>query len=178
MEKRRLAQIIDHLLNKHHKYLRDVMPRIKKDLSSMKTLPLEGDLKKKVDSVGEILQDIGMDIDQHLMKEENILFPTICDMEEAASSGAAGGSMGCGVQGPVNQMLYEHNTIKESLAHMEKDIQDISTLIRETGHGEKDFVQGLIKNSLEMKADLLEHIRIEEEDLFPSAMSLESEMGE
>lgn len=177
MGEKRLSEVIDLLLNKHHKYLRDIMPVINKDLSSFKKLSFGPDLKGKMDSVDEIVRDIDMDISQHLMKEENILFPTINDMEEAALSGNADGPIGCGTEGPINQMKYEHDIIKESLARLEKDVREISGLIDKTEHKDKDFVRNFIKNALEMKEDLLLHIKIEEEDLFPAALSLESKMG-
>ncbi len=176
MEGKNLSETIDHLLDKHHQYLRDVLPVIKKDLASIKALSLEGKLKENVDSIHEILQEVDVDISQHLMKEENILFPTIKDMEESVASGQADGPIGCGVQGPVSQMLYEHNVLKESLNHMESDIQEFSGLIQGTQfEGEK--TKGLIRSCLEMKSDLLTHIKIEEEDLFPRAMNLESKVS-
>jgi regulator of cell morphogenesis and NO signaling len=177
MGEKKLSEIIDHLLNKHHKYLRDIMPVINKDMAAVKGLTLNPELKAKMDSVSEIVRDVDTDISQHLMKEENILFPTILDIEEAVLSGKADGHIGCGAEGPINQMKYEHDIIKESLARLEKDVKDISEMIPKTEHKDKDFVINFLKNSLEMKGDLLLHIKIEEEDLFPAAISLESKMG-
>ncbi|MBI5185138.1 MAG: hemerythrin domain-containing protein [Nitrospinae bacterium] len=177
MGEKRLSEVIDLLLSKHHKYLRDIMPVVNKDLSSFKKLSLGPELKGKMDSVDEIVRDVDMDISQHLMKEENILFPTIIDMEEAVLSGKTDGHMGCGAEGPINQMKYEHDIIKESLARLEKDVKDISEMVQKTEHKDKEFVRNFIKNSLEMKEDLLLHIKIEEENLFPAAISLESKMG-
>lgn len=97
------------------------------------------------------------EMDNHMMKEEMILFPMIERSE--ATSGAA--MMGCGVQGPISQMLYEHREAKELLLQITDATKRIDGID-----------QGLSADVTWLNDDLYEHIRKEEEELFPGALRL------
>jgi iron-sulfur cluster repair protein YtfE (RIC family) len=98
-------------------------------------------------------------MDQHLMKEERILFPTIVEIELCVIEGTEPQIMACGVMGPVNQAVYEHNQIREIL----------NAIVRDCPHtGREDLNEAVVA----LREHVLDHIHIEEDELFPLAEEL------
>ncbi|MFN7143705.1 MAG: hemerythrin domain-containing protein [Myxococcota bacterium] len=93
-------------------------------------------------------------LDEHLMKEEAILFPMIL----ALCEGNGGG--GCGVHGPIAQMQHEHETIRA----LEEELRT-----------ERARAGTLGPDLLRLLDDLAEHAAKEDEALFPAALRLAEE---
>ncbi|MHB0999381.1 MAG: hemerythrin domain-containing protein [Armatimonadota bacterium] len=143
---------IHFIISTHHQFLRRESPQLRKALTE---LPDTSEARRCSMNLEVLLNDI----DQHLMKEERILFPTIEEIELSLIQGRDTQITACGVIGPINQMVFEHDQVKELLRSLDNDCSKI-------GNDE-------ISRSISiLKLDLLEHIRIEEEELFPLARRL------
>lgn len=149
------GELIQHLLERYHDGARESMDRM---------LPLLQQLKAEQGLDGEVVGKVEwvfQDMNQHLMKEERILFPYLSGM-----FGGSGGGPACfgSPEGPMRVMEMEHEQALGVLAE-----------IRELCHGyvcdeEKESTLG--RFMAELKAfheDLLHHIHLENNLLFPSA---------
>src|SRR3990172_5403571 len=97
-----LPGLIARICSTHHEFLRAVLPRLDKNLRVLREHPDES-ARTLWHTVFRTFFNLRMEIEEHLMKEERILFPTIKSLAEHRAP-----AMGCGVHGPVQQMILEH----------------------------------------------------------------------
>ena len=164
----RLEALCGKIHDTHHVYLKENLPRLAALIvrENGKTDPsARGEMK----TIVERFRALSGEITAHLMKEEQILFPTILSIERAlAGDRTAGRDIHCGVSPPVRQMIFEHEGAKQLL----RDIEAASGAIRsQGGYVPEELLSGLAQ----LGADLTEHIRKEEEELFPAAVRAESD---
>lgn len=152
IDRRSAVDLIHHIISTHHAFLRTEAPRLRRTMSELPNVP-EGNRCRMN------LEHLLRDIDDHLLKEERILFPTIEEMELSVIEEREPRVMACGVVGPINQMIYEHMGVRELLRVLDADCPKL---------GRDDIVQSVTR----LRDDLLEHIRVEEEELFPMAEEL------
>ena len=148
-----LRDLIRHIVTEHHGYLRRNLPVIADGVSA------RGDVELAA-AFGRLRQELML----HLTKEESVLFPAIDRLESAQASGeplpkAYFGSMRL----PVQILEEEHHIADVALARI-RELTDGFTVPR----GEL----GAALKALD--ADLHEHMRLENEVLFPRVMDLES----
>lgn len=78
-------KLIDYIVNIHHRYLWEEMPKLSK--LTLKILSVHGDkhpiLLEKVKSLYEALRK---ELEEHLKKEEEVLFPLMKSCEEAGEN--------------------------------------------------------------------------------------------
>ena len=130
--------LIDDILENHHKPLRTSLPQLEEALSA-------------VPSLQKVLQELMWTMNDHMMKEEAILFPSI-----SALARGEGGS-GCGVLGPIQQMRHEHT-----------EIRALEATLRQRS-GEAGAAEPAL---LAMLDDLAIHADKEDTQLFPAALEL------
>jgi regulator of cell morphogenesis and NO signaling len=161
------ASLIDHILEKHHAYLRSEMPRLAGMLA--KVIDVHGDrhpdLLRPLAPVYSALQ---RELDEHMWKEENILFPLIRLMEQARSLGEAPPRMPVG--GPIQMMEMEH----ESAGNALRQLRQISADYQPPEDACNTY-RALLDGLKTMEADLHEHIHLENNILFPKALELQGE---
>lgn len=163
-----LAELADEIEATHHVYLKSELPLLQEAVSRLAEKasgPEAGQLR-------ESLARLSAEIAEHLFKEEQILFPTIRRLEEALEAGGelSPSVFGCGTQGPIAQMNFEHELAREAL----DKIRDALEAIEATGRATDEAAE-LRPRLFRLRDDLLEHIRAEEEELFPRALKLEAE---
>lgn len=108
----------------------------------------------------------------HMMKEENLLFPYLSQMESAVLAGEPVPPPFFGsVQNPIARMLAEHDDAGELLAQIRKQAggfhppDDACPSYRALYHGLEEF-----------ERDLHHHIHLENNILFPRAVNLERDV--
>lgn len=148
MKLKELAQLI---LDTHHADMKAKVPPLAAKIEALRNQK-KGD--EQVERLYRSFFRLKADIESHLWKEEMILFPMIMQMDESGSA-----PTGCGIQGPVTQMNHEHAEVKLMLAEITDATKRIGGLDPEITTG-CDWVN----------TDLYEHIRKEEEELFPGAL--------
>ncbi|MCB0964488.1 MAG: DUF542 domain-containing protein, partial [Acidimicrobiales bacterium] len=67
--------LVDHVLEHHHAYLRDELPRL--EALAHKVRSVHGGLHPELIEVEALVRDLRHDLEPHLDKEERVLFPAI-----------------------------------------------------------------------------------------------------
>ncbi len=154
-----LLEPIEQIIGTHHAYLRRVLPEILRKIQAAPEIP-ESEagvrLRKNFDSLSEELH-------KHMLKEEVLLFPSLLEVERCVLEGAELDLKRHDIQNPLDQMEYEHSITENFLSE-----------IHEAGaqlEWEKDFPE-IFQRVKELEADLLSHIKLEEENLFAEARKL------
>jgi regulator of cell morphogenesis and NO signaling len=163
-----LAELADHIEETHHAFLREVLPRVSDRLTKV--------MKAHGAHHGEMLRDVeavffGLreEIEAHLLKEEQILFPYVREMSAALDAGKPLPPMHCGsVANPIHQMEHEHENAGAALSFMRKRTSDY----RLPDDACPTFA-GLYEDLQALEADLHEHIFLENNILFPKAVGIE-----
>lgn len=162
-----LDRLIDHIVSTHHGYVRASMPTIQRYLA--KLVEVHGarhpELARAASSFDVIAQDLG----QHLLKEEQVLFPYIRELALAPIGGRHTLSPFGTVENPIRMMEREH-----------RDAADELRTIRELTHGYVAPDDGCATYRACMaeldrfEHDLHRHVHLENNVLFPKAVALES----
>jgi regulator of cell morphogenesis and NO signaling len=160
-----LNLLIDHIVGTHHVYMKTNLPRLEAMLQKI--------LAKHGARYGEVLQPLAEtframkeELEGHLMKEENILFPLV----RALEGGADAREFHCGsVRNPIRVMVAEHDAAGDALRTM-RDLTNGYAAPEEACNTFRAFYFGLE----EMERDLHQHIHLENNILFPRAVALEA----
>jgi regulator of cell morphogenesis and NO signaling len=167
-----LKELIDHIINEHHAFLKKELPRLK----GLREKVYRAHQQKHgpmLESVGRIFQKLRTDIEMHLAKEEQILFPAIKQIENYIEQGGSEPEMHCGsITNPISQMEYEHEVAGSLLAEIRKSTSDY-----EPPTDACESFKALYDGLRELQDNLHEHIHKENNILFPKAVKLEEEMG-
>jgi regulator of cell morphogenesis and NO signaling len=158
-----LTQLLAHIEATHHAYLRTELPRLESLLE--KVLRAHGENHPELDEVFDLFQALASDLMPHLMKEEQILFPFIRQLE----AGRAGEACFATVQSPIRVMEAEHVAVGGMLTQLRACTQEYTT----PADGCATF-RALYEGFKELEADLHLHIYLENQILHPRAMALEA----
>ena len=158
--------LIDYALKIHHRTIREVGPEL---LYRIGKLSAEHD---DLSTIYELFSESLTDLDEHLMKEENILFPLVDDIRRAAIGNKQLGGFHCGtVQNPISVMMADH--VGETDRH--NRIAELTNNYTAPAGSNEEY-QAVLNGLKEFKEALLEHIYIEDELIFPQAIALEGEV--
>ncbi|HEX7177170.1 MAG TPA: iron-sulfur cluster repair di-iron protein [Pyrinomonadaceae bacterium] len=166
-----LAELIDHILDKHHTFTRDEMERI--TALTEKVCSKHGENHPELLGVRTLFQQLCDDLRPHMFKEEMILFPYVKQMEQAAAAGrplpyAPFGTVG----NPIRVMMNEHDTAGDILRELRATTADYAAPADAC-----ISYQTLYHALEELERDLHQHIHLENNVLFPRAVKLEEGMG-
>lgn len=162
-----LGFLIDYIVNVHHKYVEENIPLLLE--FSKKVARVHGDANPEVIRIHELVQESVNELVPHMKKEELILFPYIKKLEEAAKNNLPAPVPPFGtVQNPVNAMIHEHDMVGEYFKEMEK----ISNNFLPPEHACNTY-RVLYAKLKEFYEDLILHIHLENNILFPKAIALE-----
>lgn len=159
--------LIDYVLKIHHRRIRSKGPELLALIE--KVAAKHGD---KHPELNELIPHFRLsldDLENHLLKEERVLFPYCYELFEAQERGASCGRMHCGtVINPIRQMLHEHSD--EGTRY--KFIGKLMNGFRVPEDACASY--RLMLSELESFMDaLFEHIHIENNILFPRFVELE-----
>lgn len=172
LDKISLKELKDHIINEHHKFLKKELPRLK----SLREKVYQAHQQKHgpmLENLGRIFQKLSTDIEMHLAKEEQILFPAIEQIENHIKQGGPEPEIHCGsITNPINQMEYEHEVAGGLLAEIRKNTSEY-----EPPADACESFKALYDGLRELEDNLHEHIHLENNILFPKAVKLEEEMG-
>lgn len=148
-----LDQLIDHILATYHVPLWEELSRL--DMMARKVHQVHG--SKDPEMLGGIVQvftALKEELDQHMRKEEQILFPMI-----KGGQGAMAGP-------PVNVMHAEHESAGEALRRL-RELTSNYTVPEEACNTWRALWHGLEA----LENDLHQHIHLENNILFPRALA-------
>lgn len=159
-----LADLIDHIVQTHHEFLRKEMPRLTDFLA--KVVEVHGERHPDLKKVKAIFSGMRQELESHMMKEEQILFPCIRMLEE--SGGASRLPFGT-VENPIRMMILEHENAGDALERL-RALTNGYTPPEDACNTYRVTLDGLKA----LEADLHIHIHKENNILFPRAIELEA----
>lgn len=162
-----LSQLIDHILAKHHEYLRRELPRLSE--MAARVARAHGDRFAWVLECQQVLGELRGELESHMMKEEQMLFPMIRELEAADASP----TFHCGnLQKPITVMEHEHDNAGNALSQL-RSLSNGFTPPEDACNTLRAWLDGLA----ELESDLHEHIHEENNILFPRAQQRESQLA-
>ncbi len=162
-----LSELIDHIVDTHHRYLRRELPRLSGLVAKIRDV--HGERHPHLRDVASTFAGLQAELDAHMMKEERILFPMIKQMEQAESRP----EFHCGSVGnPIAVMEDEHDSAGRALERM-RTLTDGFQPPADACNTYRATLDGLH----ELETDLHQHIHKENNILFPRAQRREAELG-
>lgn len=148
------ADLVDYIVNKHHVYVKKAMPEISELATTI--LRVHGPNHVDLFQVHKLYHSLKTDLDQHLIKEEGILFPMIKAY----------------IDTPSGERL---DKIRAQVAETEDEHVEAGNILKELRHVTDDYIVPAdgcttygktYKKLQEFEADLFQHIHLENNILF------------
>jgi regulator of cell morphogenesis and NO signaling len=158
--------LIDFIVSTHHAYVRSSMPRIARYLTKLEEV--HGSRHPEISRVAAYWDQMRGDLEQHMLKEEQVLFPYVRDLAEHSDSCGRTQSPFGTVENPIRMMEREHREVSGALR-----------IIRELTRGYRAPEDGCTTYAICMaelqsfERDLHRHVHLENDVLFPVAVELE-----
>ncbi len=161
------AELITHIVDKHHAFTREELVRLEALLA--KVSGVHGQNHPELFEIQDQFGKLRGELEPHMLKEESVLFPYIVRMEEAAVAKQNLPSPPFGtVRNPVRVMMAEHDAAGYILGRMREASSDYA-VPPDTCISYKTLYSALTA----LEVDLHQHIHLENNILFPRAMELE-----
>jgi regulator of cell morphogenesis and NO signaling len=159
-DKNNLSALIDHILDKHHRYINETGPTLLAYLN--KISQVHGERHPELIPIYQLFHASLQELAMHMKKEELILFPLIRKQDKDPANEALRQQ----IEAPIRQMEAEHSQegdrfdrIRQLSAHYAAPADACQTY-RVAFQLLSDF-----------EADLHRHIHLENNILFPTALS-------
>lgn len=153
-----IDELARYIVETHHGFLRRELPRLR--AMSERVASVHG---SHTPSLVEMLRTfIGLEeeLNSHMMKEEQILFPAIIALSRGTASPRP-------LDGPIACMIHEHELVGEALAHLNK----LSHRFQPPADACNTY-RALFAGLNDLEEDLHRHIHLENAVLFPAAKAL------
>lgn len=162
--------LIDYIVKNHHSYVTKMIPVLY--THTQKVAAVHGNNHPEVIEIAKHFETVAIELQQHMRKEEQMLFPFIHDLYKAKKTGQLNGMPAFGsVKNPIRMMEAEHQHAGDemyeirSLSSGYTPPEDACTTFRVTYQELQDF-----------EHDLHQHVHLENNILFPKAVQLEKEL--
>ena len=165
-----LTALVDHILQTHHTYVKEVMPLILLHLE--KVAAKHGDRFPYMKRILALFFEVKHDLEQHLVKEEMILFPQIKLIEAEKSSGK-NPETPFRVDMPILVMEEEHEVVGKLM----QEIRLLSNHYTAPEGACMTFMVSLDELK-KFEEDLHIHVHLENFILFPKAIRLQNDLSD
>lgn len=163
-----LAALSDYIVRKHHTFTREENKHITELLG--KVCSAHGANHAELFEIQRIFGALRLEIENHLLKEERMLFPFIALMESSLNFGLPIPSAPFGsTRNPVAVMVTEHDAAGEHL----REIRNLSNHFAVPADACATY-EMLYAALEEFERDLHRHIHLENNLLFPRAVEMEA----
>jgi regulator of cell morphogenesis and NO signaling len=147
-----LPELIDHIVSTYHRALDEELPRL--EFMARKVLRVHGDKAPEVlPALVSTLLDLKAELEQHMVKEEEILFPMILAGQGSAASA------------PISVMEQEHESAGAALRRLRELTDDYRV-----PDGACNTWQALWHGLASLEGDMHQHIHLENNILFPRSL--------
>lgn len=165
-----LTDLIGHILRTHHEYLKLNLPALAQRLRKVQEVHGAKD-PAMLESLADVYGALRAELEDHMHKEEVILFPFIERYQRAAEQGQRVPPVPFGtIANPIRVMEREHESAGGALGRMRE-----LTAGYTPPEWACDTVRALWRGLEELEQDLHMHIHLENNILFPRAVALEAE---
>lgn len=164
-----LRELMDHIVEQHHTFCRQEVARV----SSLFREAIEGHGKDhpELKQMEALFAKMARDLQMHLIKEEQTLFPYIARVEEAVQQNAPVSWPAFGtVENPIRMMVMEHDQTSDELSQIRR-LSNNYTPPSSTPQPLSALYGGLRAFEL----DMTEHTHAEDHLLFPRAIAMEEQ---
>jgi regulator of cell morphogenesis and NO signaling len=159
-----LTELTEHIERLHHAYLHNELPRLEAMVT--KVAKVHGDKEPRLGQMQDIFLALSAELATHLMKEEQILFPMIRQLEASKTVP----TFHCGmIANPIRQMTLEHDHAGEALAQLRQLSDDFTP-----PDWACNTYRALFDALLTFEQDMHQHVHKENNILFPQAIALEA----
>ena len=163
-----LSELTRHIREKHHRYVREAIPRI--NVSLERVMAKHGENHHEVSDIRTVFNQVGREMIMHMQKEEQILFPYIDALELAASGlGTVEPPFFQTAKNPIYAMMKEHDAAGELV----RQIRSLSREYTAPADACTSF-KTLYEDLRNFEADLHQHVHLENNILFPRAVEMEA----
>ncbi len=162
-----LRTLIGYIVDKHHVFTRTEIANLLPLMD--KVARRHGEGHPELLRLEHHFNDLCDELMQHLLKEEQVLFPYI---EKLEATNSVQFSCFGSVNNPVNMMLREHDTAGDTLRLMRNITSDYTL-----PEGACPSYTALFNRLQGFERDLHQHIHLENNLLFPKAIELESKVA-
>lgn len=161
-----MTALADHIEQTHHAYLRQELPRL--TAMTQKVNAAHGERHTELAEVERTFAGLRDELTEHMMKEEQVLFPMIRRLESA--DGPV--QFHCGsVNNPIRMMEHEHDSASHALTRLRELTKDYAP-----PEDACNTYRAMLDGLRELELDLHQHIHKENNVLFPRAARRESEL--
>jgi regulator of cell morphogenesis and NO signaling len=165
----RLAELVDHIVQRYHDTLRQELPRL--HAMAEKVNNVHGSkMPDTFPRLNSVLRELAEELTSHMGKEEMILFPAVQELEAALEEGRRPQTrfpLGA-LRMPMSVMEQEHELAGNLLAALRE---------LTAGYAPPEWAcntfRGLYSGLEDLERDLHVHIHLENNILFPRAAQLE-----
>lgn len=166
-----LESLSGHIVGTHHAYVRQELPRLAQ--LAQKVVNRHGSTRPELPMIATALRRLDEDLNQHLAKEESILFPYIARLEKSVSTKSArpDGCFGA-VVNPIAMMTREHDAAGVLLAEIRRLSNNVTT-----PEGACPTFHAFYDGLREFEQNLHQHIHLENNILFPRAIALDEALA-
>lgn len=162
--------LISYIVSNHHAYVAKMIPVLY--AHTQKVSKVHGANHPEVVKIAEVFEHVATDLQQHMRKEEHILFPYIRQLLDAQQGKRMLDRSSFGsVATPIQVMEQEHQVAGDemyeirSLSSQYTPPEDACTTYRI-----------MFKELQEFENDLHQHVHLENNILFPKAIQIEQEL--
>ena len=161
-----VERLIDHIVSTHHMYVRSALPTIAGELATL----VEGHKERhpELARVAAYFEQARGDLERHLLKEEQVLFPYLRDLATRTETCGRSGSPFGTVENPIRMMEREHREVAEAL----RVIRELTNGYTAPADGGTAY-GGCMAELSQFERDLHRHVHLENNILFPKAVELE-----
>ncbi len=169
-EEMSIPSLIHHIVDTHHAYVRKMVPVLLAHTAKVATV--HGPHHPEVVEIARVFAQVAVDLQNHMMKEERVLFPFIESLVDAAGGTAPVNRPPFGsARNPIRMMEEEHRVAGDELYEVRKlsgtytPPADACTTFKVTYQELREF-----------ERDLHRHVHLENNILFPKAIALEEQV--
>ncbi|MDP0501531.1 MAG: iron-sulfur cluster repair di-iron protein [Verrucomicrobiota bacterium JB022] len=155
-----LTELAQHIVDTHHAYLREEMPRL--DFMTRKVAAVHGDSEPRLREIRVVFEAFQQELAHHLLKEENVLFPLVREIDQAESFVQMPGMP---LAAPIAQMEREHESAGNALEQL-RELTDDFTPPDWACNTYRAMFQALHQ----LEWDMHQHVHKENNVLFPKAL--------
>ena len=158
-----LVELCDHIEQTHHAYLREELPRLTEMVA--KVVAAHGENHPELATVQEVFNSLRAELEPHMFKEEQVLFPAIRQLEQSADDPSF--PFGT-VANPIRMMEQEHDDAGYALSRLHTLTRDYHI-----PEGACNTYRAMLAGLRHLEKDMHRHVHKENSILFPRAIELE-----
>lgn len=161
------AELVDYIEATHHEYLHAELGLL--DALLDKVVSVHGERHPELAELQVVYKELYADLDPHLAKEEQILFPMIRELTAADTAP----SFHCGsLSNPISSMMADHDRAGDLLVRMRELTGDF-TVPADACASYTNLYQRLS----ELETDTHMHVHKENNILFPAVVEMENRLA-